>query len=257
MMRRTCTLLALLLPLAAHPARAQEEEAEVTGFLVEEAYNQEAGHLQQIAHWTRTRGGAWEGVYGHEWPLGGERHQLDLSIPLVHTADGAQGIGDVEVGYRFGLLGGSGKPFTLSPGISLTLPTGDESRGGGETEAELLLPASLRLADGRLFLHTNVNAAVPLEGGSPVGFTVGESAMWRPIPRLTLLMDAVYGSEETPLAIAGGEDKGWVLSPGLQYAFDIGGDAQLVPGIAFPFDPATHGPRGVYLYLTADHPFRR
>ena len=59
-------------------------------FLVEEAYNQEAGVVQHISGFTRTSGASgWGYSLTQEWPLGGRRHQLSYTVPLTSTGDPA------------------------------------------------------------------------------------------------------------------------------------------------------------------------
>ena len=205
-------LAALMLALAAPGARAQEaeegaEEAEVTGFLVEEAYNQEAGELQQILSWTRLRGGAWSLDYSQEWPLWSVRHQLEVGIPLQRVgARGAgfqTGIGDMEVGYRYQLLGGEDARLTLSPGLELTLPTGSESRGLGEgsTEVEVALPATLRFGP-RLFTHTSVGVSRTTGSGAGLGAqdAAPTSTATIAIARIVFIAAALRGLVAAPQA---------------------------------------------------------
>src|SRR3989442_6756380 len=55
-------------------------------FLIEEAYNQEAGVVQHISSWQRSlRSSAWAFTFTQEWPLGGGTHQLRYTIPVQRT----------------------------------------------------------------------------------------------------------------------------------------------------------------------------
>ena len=46
-------------------------------FLIEEAYNQEAGVVQHISAWQRSlRTAAWAYTFTQEWPVGSQTHQL-------------------------------------------------------------------------------------------------------------------------------------------------------------------------------------
>ena len=141
-------VLSLALLLVPPPLAAQEDEPpalEVSGMLVEEAYNQEPGQVQQIAQVQVGRGGAWSAAYTQEWPLFGERHQVDVEAAVVHH----EGLASLGAGYRYLLIGDEDAPLALSPGVELGWVR-EEAEGGGtenEWELELALPASVRLAE--------------------------------------------------------------------------------------------------------------
>src|SRR3954451_21027572 len=57
-------------------------------FLLEEAYNQDAGVVQHISNFTRAAGGRlWAYTFTQEWPLSGMRHQGSYTIPLLHDGE--------------------------------------------------------------------------------------------------------------------------------------------------------------------------
>jgi len=249
-------ILPLLLLLAA-PAAAQrapepepDEESgtviEFSGFFVEEAYNQERGMLQQIARVTAVRHGSWGGRYSQEWPVFDERRQLELAA-LVNGEDGLAGLG---AELRFLLAGGEDAVFTLSPGVEAAWER------DGEWEIELMVPASVRLFEG-LVASTNAAFSVhPEDGGT--SWQVGQGLIWRAHPRLNFLLEGVYSHGESVLEGADEEDEGFIVSPGVQVAFPLGEDAQLVPGIAFPVGAGpSSGQRAVMFYLSLEHPFGR
>lgn len=254
---RTAHIAPLLLLAVAAPAAAQTpneaegaESIEVNGFFVEEAYNQEAGMLQQIVTATAARHGGWGGDYSQEWPIFSERHQLDLALGVGEGA----GVTGVGAEYRYLLLGGEDAVFSLAPGIEAAW-----SREEGEWELEAMLPASVRLSE-TLVANTNVGVSFAVDDfdGKP-GLTLGEGLVWRPQPRLNLLMEAVWSRGEPLLGEASeGEDESLIVSPGLQYAFSLRDDVRLVPGIAFPVGVGpSDGQRAVMLYLSLEHPFGR
>jgi hypothetical protein len=81
---------------ASDSARAPAFED--NSFLVEEAYNQDAGVVQHITGLSidhRTK--SYEYDFTQEWPVGSIRHQLSYMIPLVHSGipTSTTGIGDV------------------------------------------------------------------------------------------------------------------------------------------------------------------
>src|SRR5215218_4324391 len=103
---------------AAVPATAQLEPPgpiEDNSFLIEEAYNQEAGVVQHISTFAHAdEGSDWEYTFTQEWPLFSQRHQLSYTIPLSR-AGGGTGIGDVALHYRYQLLDGTTTPVAIAP----------------------------------------------------------------------------------------------------------------------------------------------
>ena len=79
-------------------------------FLIEEAYNQEAGVVQHINSFIRMRGGDWVYTFTEEWPLSGQKHQLSFTLPVQRVEDlpgNHTGLGDVALNYRYQLVGSS------------------------------------------------------------------------------------------------------------------------------------------------------
>src|SRR5215475_8709782 len=99
--------------LCGMQAWTQEPEKEPApiqdnSFLIEEAYNQEAGVVQHINTFTRMwKSNDWVYTFTQEWPLPMDwRHQLSYTVAGVssgsHPAAGA-GFGDVALNYRYQL----------------------------------------------------------------------------------------------------------------------------------------------------------
>src|SRR5207244_1205104 len=100
-------------------------------FLIEEAFNQDAGTVQTIGTVRMSARNDWESSLTQEWPLLGHTHQVSYSIPYAATT-GARGVGDVMLNYRFQLMGDRNGTPAFSPRLSLILPTGSSARGLGE-----------------------------------------------------------------------------------------------------------------------------
>src|SRR6185295_351310 len=49
-------------------------------FLIEEAYNQEAGHVQHIVN-LRRQGQQWQFSFSQEWPIFSQTHQFSYTVP--------------------------------------------------------------------------------------------------------------------------------------------------------------------------------
>jgi hypothetical protein len=250
-MRRAIT--AALLPLAfASALRAQKTEPrpiEVSGFFVEEAYTQERGMLQQIGTFTRLHGSdGWKAEYEQEWPLGSERHELDLSLPVSREAGQTQ-LDAVDVAYRYALVGTPDADLAVTPTLEAEVPV----RAGNPTQWELTVPVSVQLG-GNLSSHTNIGAEYEAGSSRPTA-RLGQSIFWRATPMLNLVLESVWSEGETVLGdIPLSGARRTILAPGVQHAFDVG-RVQIVPGIAVPFTPADTHYRAVHVYFSVEHPF--
>ncbi|MGH7645292.1 MAG: transporter, partial [Gemmatimonadales bacterium] len=124
MVRLTQRLLALA--ALAPPATAQQPIRD-NSFLLEEAYNQEAGVVQHISAFLAPRdGGEWLYTLTQEWPLGGARHQLSFTLPVQHLS-GLTRVADIALNYRYQLVGPGGRT-AVAPRLSVFLPTGDHEQ---------------------------------------------------------------------------------------------------------------------------------
>jgi hypothetical protein len=241
---------ALLVPaadLAAQPAAAPLDASrkwEITdnSFLVEEAFNQEPGVVQNIFTWTRGRHGTWDANFTQEWPAPGMKHQLSYSIPFGSTGD-ATGIGDVVLNYRYQLREETAGGPAISPRVSIVLPTGreDEGLGSGRTGLDMNLPVSKQFGD--LYVHANAGYTWLPDVQRTV--RIAGSAIWRVQPMLNLLFEAV-----------GEVDESLTLSPGFRRGWNIG-KRQIVVGAAIPVTRAdTRWTAALLTYFSYELPFR-
>jgi hypothetical protein len=235
-------------------------------FLLEEAYNQEAGVVQHISSFARSSTEQWIFTFTQEWPLGGIRHQLSYTIPIQHVAPGGAGLGDVGVNYRYQLVGSSETPTALSPRFTLLLPTGAEAagRGSGGLGLQTNIPLSVVLSP-TFTTHLNAGATlVPRATNGDVTATtlspnLGASVVWALRPSFNLLLEAVWIGAET-VAEQGGttRDEVTLLSPGIRTAFNFSGGVQVVPGVAYTVALAgDNAEDSIFLYLSVEHPFSR
>ena len=66
-------------------------------------------------------------------------------------------------------------------------------------------------------------------------------------PRFNLMLETLW---------TGGQSHSLLLSPGVRWAYNFPSGLQIVPGIAFPLGVGpSSGERGVFLYLSFEHPF--
>src|SRR5690242_7166244 len=99
-------LLVLLAWTAAALAFAADDDAAAPGiqdnsFLIEEAYNQDAGVVQHINLFRKDpRTGEWAASYTEEWPIGGVTHQLSYTVNYLRVSGDAgafTGFGDLAL----------------------------------------------------------------------------------------------------------------------------------------------------------------
>ena len=211
-------------------------------FLVEEAFNQEAGVVQNIFSWTRSRDGGWVANFTQEWPAPGMTHQLSYSLAYASTGD-ARGVGDTLINYRFQLRTETAGGPAISPRLSLILPTGRESAGlgGGSAGLQVNVPASKQFGD--FYLH--VNGGYTWVPDAQQTTNVAASGIWRVAPMLNLMLEGVIALDESA-----------TLSPGVRGGWNFG-DKQVVVGLAAPMTRADgRWTPALLTYLSYELPFR-
>ena len=234
-------------------------------FLIEEAYNQEAGVVQHIFNYRRARSGDWLATFTQEWPLGGQLDQLSYTLPLQSSSGLGTAIGDAAINYRRQILGRDDDPVWFSPRLSLVLPTGSTQKGtgAGGPGIQVNLPLSVRVSPA-LVTHWNLGASTT-RARSVLGprtnvrsVSAGASAIWLATPTLNLMLETVWDRTEAldDAGLRAAEDH-FVVLPGLRGAINLPRDLQIVPGIGVPIGVGpSHGERDVFLYLSFEHPFR-
>jgi outer membrane putative beta-barrel porin/alpha-amylase len=253
--------------LTAHFSPLTSQAIQDNSFLLEEAYNQEAGVVQHISSFSRSPAGTWAYSFTQEWPLGGIRHQLSYTVPIQHARPTGTGLGDIALNYRFQLAGNPEAGALVAPRMSVLIPTGNErlGRGSGGLGLQANLPVTLVL-DRQWVTHWNAGATVTPSARNRLGsrattqdFNLGASVIWLLRPSLNLLVEALWVSEQSVegKGLTAREDRG-VISPGIRVAFDFPGGLQIVPGAAYTIAVAPKGAEdAVFLYLSFEHPFKR
>lgn len=242
-------LLALILPLAS--ALAQEPSSiQDNSFLIEEAYNQEYGVVQHVSTLSRPDGGGgWNYSFTQEWPVGGLRHQLSYTLPVLRADGVGTGVGDIALNYRYQLVGHPDARTLVAPRASLLLPTGSENkgRGTGEVGFEAQLPVTyLPIVQ----LATHWNAGLTAIPNAATSFRLGASAVWLARPSFNVVLEGLWltdGSEESAF-----------LNPGIRWAFNFDNGLQIVPGVAYTIGVGpSNGDDALFLYLSFEHAFKR
>lgn len=231
-------------------------------FLIEEAYNQEAGVVQHIMG-LRRQNGAWSFAYTDEWPVRSQTHQFSYTVPylwLHNDGNGARGLGDIQLNYRFQALTESASLPAFAPRFSVILPTGDEDRGTGMGSYgyQINLPVSKIVAD-RVTLHGNagITSYFNVHGRQPTSYNLGGSIVYAATRDTNFLVEALGEWTETVNDTFGIEREfAFTLLPGVRHAFNLK-EGQLVLGAGVPIQ-FTEGRTdvGALFYLSFEHKFR-
>jgi outer membrane putative beta-barrel porin/alpha-amylase len=255
---------------AAHPACAEEKDTRLAkgvqdnSFLIEEAYNQEAGVVQHITS-LRRQGHDWTFTFTQEWPLGSQTHQFSYTVPylwLKRNQGHVQGFGDLMLNYRYQALMETSTLPAFAPRLSLILPTGDRDKDTGNDSLgyQVGLPFSKIVSD-RVTLHANagLTSYFDVAGRQPTSYSLGGSAILA-LTRETNLMFETVAEWNESVDLTGSIEREFALTilPGIRHAFNLPDDAQLVVGLGAPIT-FSQGQReyGVFLYLSLEHKFGR
>lgn len=242
--------LAILLALGARDVFAQSAAASSSppkfeivdnSFLVEEAFNQEAGIVQNIFAFVRSNGGDWTGSFTQEWPVPKITHQLSYTLNFSQV-DRNDAFDDLLLNYRYQAMEeGPGRP-AFSPRLSLVVPTGNSDRGHGSGVAGLQVNLPFSKQVGYVYLHWNagvtylpgVKTGVASEKVTLTSPQVAGSMIWRVRPMVNAMLEAVALSAQS-IEPLGGRRRATVLtlSPGVRFGWNFG-EKQVVGGFAVP-----------------------
>ena len=264
---------ALLLVLCVRHASAQTTVAsapsdssppfEITdnSFLVEEAFNQEPGIFQHIFNVRANRGGDWGASFTQEWPLFSQTHQFSYTLAYAWL-DGASGIGDVVLNYRWQALMERGRVPAFSPRVSLVLPSGSvrDGLGNGGVGWQVNLPFSKQARD--VYFHWNAgfthlpHATVVIDDreddANLLNVNIALSGIWRVRPMFHLMLENLVDWNDAPRF---GRDAVVTISPGFRWGWNTA-DAQTIFGLALPVKRAAADTTlGVFGYFSYELPF--
>jgi DtxR family Mn-dependent transcriptional regulator len=245
------------------PDRPTPFEIADNSFLVEEAFNQEAGIFQNIFNATRSNG-VWEPTFTQEWPIGTQTHQFSYTLSWL-SGGGTTGFGDTLINYRYqALLDGPGRP-AFSPRLSVILPTGSSVRGlgMGSPGLQVNLPFSKQMND--ISWHWNagftwfsgVESPRPEIDVSLMSPFLAGSGIYRLRPMLHLMLESVVNFDEYPTLDGTARETFFTLSPGVRGGWNIG-DQQLIFGAAVPVTwGAGNTDSATFFYVSYERPFKR
>lgn len=257
---------------APAPTSPQAEPFQImdNSFLVEEAFNQEAGIFQNIFGATRAQG-AWVGTFTQEWPVLSQTHQLSYTVAFL-DADAQAGFGDVLINYRYqASLDGPGRA-AFSPRLSLIVPTGSRSKGLGDGSLGLQfnLPVSKQLGDWQLHGNGGLTWLPRAQGeltrpgqddrqrANLVSPFVSGSAIYRFLPMLHLMLESVVSFDQiAQIDVDAGtvRETTFTLSPGFRGGWNVG-DKQIVTGFALPISWSEDTrDTGAFVYFSYELPF--
>ena len=237
-------------------------------FLIEEAYNQEAGVVQHINTFTRSRNGDWLYTFTEEIPAPNQKHQLSFTLPVQRTGGfpGSEtGIGDVAINYRYQLV--ANKKTAVAPRFSVLFPTGNfrKERGAGGVGFQFNLPVSVQFSR-KFVAHSNAGLTLTPrarnifgERARTVDYNLGQSIIWLAAPRFNILFETVWNNTEKVVGFRQTKRENEVLiNPGIRWAHNFKNSLQIVPGVAVPIGVGpSRGERGIFFYLSFEHPFKK
>ena len=247
---------------------------EDNSYLVEEAYNQEPGVVQNIftaAYIKSGRTHGWGFAFTQEWPVFSQDHQFSYTIPSYHLVDDGSrvsGLGDILLNYRYQLLYEGDVQPAVAPRFSLILPTGNRKKDTGNNVVgyQLNLPVSKKITD-RIGLNGNLGATILPHVKAPVddngisakksltAVNLGGSAIYALFPRFHLMLEWV-GIFDQSFNDSGKRERSFLstMSPGFRTAIVNEDKLQIVTGAAMPIGLNRKTDNlGAFLYLSIEH----
>ncbi|MBX9927440.1 MAG: hypothetical protein K2X99_00875 [Gemmatimonadaceae bacterium] len=242
---------------------------EDNSFLVEEAFNQGEGVVQQVQTFQRpTTGGSWGYSWTSEWPVPKQRHQLSSTVVLMR-ADGAgepTRLGDGLINYRLQWIDDDAKGLLVAPRLTLVLPTGSAANGTGADAMgyQWMIPVTKQLRP-KLITHWDVGHTITPGARNAAGrratthaWVLANSAIWQITPVFNLMVEHIWsrGEQVTGADRTSPFTQHWI-APGVRWAHDFRSGLQIVPGLAVPIGVGpTKGQRQLFLYWSTEYDVR-
>jgi hypothetical protein len=241
-------------PAMAHQSRFGIPD---NSFLIEEAFNQEKGIVQNTVMFQRSKAGNWDASFTQEWPIGNERHQFAFTIPFGAAAEERTALGNTEISYRLKVTGDGPRFPAITPEVALIVPTNAERRDSGWRGAGWSVSVPLSKELNYLFLHVNAgNEWLRNDDGTGDWQTtpyLAGSAVVAVRPMFNVMLEAY--SEWAPGE--DGRERSTTISPGIRFGWDTATDTQLVLGVGMPITRGAVHDRGILLYFSYELPFSK
>ena len=254
----------LVVPVSAQTFAPAIED---NSFLIEEAYNQDTRVVQHIFNISGVPGTrSFLFTFTQEWPIGSQVHQLSYTIPYQSLETG-KGLGDILLNYRYQLFG-ENDPVWCAPRVSLSLPTGSQSKdlGSGVMGLQLSIPLSKRWSNDFVshfdlgltsFFHARgTDTKGNAEKSNLTSYSIGASGIYLLAETFNLMCELVH-NENANFGPSGRTifSSQTIVSPGFRFAFNLP-NLQIVPGFAIPiYFTSTSTEVEVFGYLSFEHPF--
>ena len=269
--------IAVILILGSSAVRAQTPPANGAAepfkiadnsFLVEEAFNQEAGIFQNIFGAVRMND-QWAATFTQEWPVLSQTHQFSYTLSFLQTGE-RTGVGDALLNYRYqAWMDSPGHP-AFSPRASLVLPSGneDDGLGNGSLGVQINLPFSKQTGDWAWHWNAGLTWLPRAEASFQQGdlrvvrketltspFLAG-SSIYRLRPMFHLMLESVLYFDQSIEQDGTVRETTFVLSPGFRTGWNLG-EKQLIVGLALPVSWRNDADAGAFFYLSYELPFSK
>jgi len=263
--KKIILVLALVAVVPLQVMAEDTKKIQDNSFLLEEAYNQEAGvvqHIQTFMYLKKSKD--WIYTFTQEWPVPKETHQFSYTIPVVHMTDPANssGIGDIALNYRYQAV--LKDHIAVTPRFSMILPTGDYKKGHGTDSVGLQtnIAMSVELSD-KFVTHWNLGATYTPRSREPGGakadttaFNYGASLIYLATENFNLMLETVGTSGESVQPDGSKQQANtFFINPGVRFAINFKSGLQIVPGFSMPIGVGSSaGEFGGLAYLSFEHP---
>ena len=236
-------------------------------FLLEEAYNQEAGVVQNILDGVWDQGsGDWMLSFTQEWPVPDQRNQLSYTILYQWGGDPGEetGLGPVTLNYRYQALTEDAHRPAFAPRLSVLLPTGaiEDEFGTGSTGIQIGLPLSKQLSaqwevnlnlGGTIFPHADAPDD-PGRSEQLLNGSAAASAIWEPYDAINFLCEVLVSQTEEITPRGTTYHTHPQVNPGIRVGWNGSGGVQWVVGAGVPVGfGGDAGQLGVFLYLSVEN----
>jgi hypothetical protein len=249
---------------------------EDNSFLLEEAFNQPRGVIQNIMNLncSNARKGNIYYSFTQEIPVT-DKHQISYTINYnilqPDNRDGKKraGFGDVYISYRPALSGKNDKALVI-PKFTVILPTGNASAGHGYGGwgGEVSLAITKRLSP-KTITHYNIGYtfisqadyfsvndrskdALPLYHENLYTQSFGASIIWYPVRKMNLMIES-YSVYKTDFKEVAAKTFQTTINPAFRFVID-NGRTQIVPGLGIPstFENGKLTGVGLFFYLSIE-----